>query len=131
MSVDPFDAVLSLEETLMAQGHGDGRAHGVTIGLQEGHELGATKGLQVGEEIGFYEGFLAVYEKRIAIPDNGLSERALKALERMRLLVSRFPKAAPLYPDLNEDLQLMRSKFKVLCSLLGAQLHTGATTLNF
>jgi len=124
---DEFDLenLVDLEQRFYDKGHKEGFEQGKKIGHIEGHVLGREKGFELWEELGFYEGFADVWEQifeRHKDNDNRIAHHAKVLLG----LIKQFPSENPSHKDFAEldVLKLLsqtRSRYKMLCSLVGVK----------
>jgi len=124
---DGFDLenLVNLEQRFYDKGHKEGYDQGKTLGHIEGHLLGREKGFELWEELGFYEGFANLWEQvfqRHKDNDNRVAHNA----RILRSLIKQFPSENPSHQDFAEldVLKLLsqtRSRYKMLCSLVGVK----------
>ena len=80
------------------------------------------KGIEIGQEIGFFLGFSQTWLKKLE--DHPPSEERKKigkvvtSLQKLKDLAEKFPKDNLKDVDVVEKLNVMRSTFKLICSLL-------------
>ena len=114
-----FDGIALSEDNLVKEGYSKGYGAGEREGIEEGENLGREKGWEIGAEIGFYLGF--VRELKLKNTENtGDSKRSQRISEAARKL-EEAAKSFPLVnckEDLTAHLDSVRSRFKLLCSLL-------------
>jgi len=114
-----FDDVLEVTDQILAHGQKLGEVDGQLQGYHEGHAVGLRKGGEIGKELGFYEGFASVVvelaEKYPEIINTRVRQTASRLVESLRA----FPLGVATDESINQRLQLIRAKFKVLSSLLG------------
>ncbi|KLO08144.1 DUF1715-domain-containing protein [Schizopora paradoxa] len=133
---DEFDLenLVDLEQRFYDKGHKEGYEQGKTLGHIEGHVLGREKGFELWEELGFYEGFADVWEQifqRHKDNDNRIAHNA----RVLRGLIKQFPSENPSHADFAEldVLKLLsqtRSRYKMLCSLVGVKPSLRASRKN-
>ncbi|CAI5497017.1 unnamed protein product [Closterium sp. Naga37s-1] len=91
-----LDAVVGLEEQLLAQGHAEGYQDGLRLGREEGRETGLEHGFMIGDELGFMWGCAAAWRQVIqSTPSTRFSPRATKAVQQLQQLISDFPITNP------------------------------------
>ena len=105
-----WDDIVLLEERSAEKGF----EKGVDLREQkfccEGFRLGLIKGAELGAEIGQYAGFAEVH---LAETADGKSEKAVRALEKLRIACEKFPRENVNDKSLLEALQDVRAKFKL------------------
>ncbi|CAI5526220.1 unnamed protein product, partial [Closterium sp. Naga37s-1] len=122
-----LDAVVGLEEQLLAQGHAEGYQDGLRLGRQEGRETGWEHGFAIGDELGFMWGCAAAWEQVIqSVPSTRFSPRAIKAVQQLQQLISDFPISNPEDGQFDTLLAHIRARFRLSCSLMG-QPHLAAS----
>lgn len=116
---DLFDEIVFVEDRLISVGYKEGFEKGSQEGKQEGVELGFSKGIEIGQEIGFYVGFTEGWLKHFTNEtENKKSEKVLSSLDKLNRLAKDFPSDNLKDVDVVEKLDVMRAKFKIVCSLL-------------
>lgn len=116
---DVFDSVHNVESQLINQGYQEGCKHGLTAGLKEGRELGVQKGYELGLELGYYAGCVRLLRKMQQLDSSLVPERAHKVLSAVEELLATYPLYNPEDVRLQDVLEQLQSKFKVLAALLG------------
>lgn len=84
---DPFDSILNLEETFLAEGAEEGRRDGQRSGLEEGKLVGLGRGHDMGHELGYFYGCLLAWQ---ALPAEKLNEIPAR-FANISLLCSLWP----------------------------------------
>ncbi|KAI5116905.1 hypothetical protein M0805_000800 [Coniferiporia weirii] len=121
-----LEVLVDLEQQFYDVGYEDGLQHGKIHGRIEGRELGRQKGFEMWEELGFYMGFarawMAVSERR-----QNSDSRVLHNARLLLELVAQFPMENPSHGDAAEEVDIaklfnqIRSRYKMLCSLIGVK----------
>ncbi|KAG7451872.1 DUF1715-domain-containing protein [Guyanagaster necrorhizus] len=120
-----LESLVHLEQTFYDFGYQDGLEHGRIHGLIEGRALGREKGFEMWEELGFYEGFAKTW-RAIYVKQGKEDSRAGNHIRHLLDLISQFPKQNPSSSDSSSSLDIsrllrqIRSRYKALCSTLGA-----------
>lgn len=123
-----FDSILLSENRVVELGFEEGYSAGAREGRQEGERLGTQKGHQIGQEIGFYLGFGEQWgDLYINKEADKKTTKVLTAANRLVDLAKTFPAENTKEEDFTERLDLVRAKFKVLCSLLKVNSELGVT----
>lgn len=114
-----FDSILLGEDRLCELGFEEGYRAGAKEGRVEGERLGRQRGQQIGKEIGFYLGFAAewteVYQNKTT---DKKTTKVLAVLQKLTEIAEAFPLENSKEEDFSSRLDLVRAKFKLLCSLL-------------
>ncbi|CAI7844723.1 unnamed protein product [Closterium sp. NIES-54] len=131
-----LDAVVGLEEQLLAQGHAEGYQDGLRLGREEGRETGLAHGFMIGDELGFMWGCAAAWKQVIqSTPSTRFSPRrdstfnphwATKAVHQLQQLISDFPITNPEDERFDSLLAHIRARFRLTCSLM-SQPHLAAS----
>ncbi|CAI8598380.1 unnamed protein product [Vicia faba] len=101
MTYDPFDSSVNLEETHLKEGYKDG----LVTGKDEGKKVGLKVGFEIGEELSFYSG----WPKLLFL--------------RCKDLIQKYPLMDPEGLQVQEIMDSIRLKFKMICSSLRVKLH--------
>lgn len=120
---DIFDSSLNLEETHYQEGYKEGYNHGVTTGKEEGKEVGLKTGFETGEELGFYKGCVDVWNSAIQINPTRFSPRVQKGIKQMQELIQKYPVMDPEDESVQEIMEALRLKFRVIRAALGVKLE--------
>ncbi|WAR07253.1 LTO1-like protein [Mya arenaria] len=115
---DIFHTITMSEEISQAEGYKEGVEVGSRQGELEGNRLGWEKGAAIGSEVGFYAGFAQSLLEEMKKGEDS-KPRVISALEKMLTVSKEFPLTDPQNPDLQVQLEAVRTKFKQVCSLLG------------
>jgi len=118
-----FDSSVYLEEIHLKEGHNKGYSHGLDAGREEGKQVGLKVGFEVGEELGFYSGCIHIWTSTIQIDPTCFSSRAKTAITQMQNLIQKYPLMDPEDLQVQEIMDSLRLKFKMLCSSLHVKLH--------
>jgi len=116
---DLFDSIVLSEDRIVCESYETGYKAGESEGFSEGLRLGSERGKKIGSEIGFYLGFVEQWRK-FYLTESGDQHRREKVLSAL----NKLEKAAVDFPHFNsrEELSVkldsIRSKFKLVCSLL-------------
>ncbi|KAF0704299.1 hypothetical protein AaE_015011 [Aphanomyces astaci] len=119
MMVDDFDAIDTVEEQFVLEGHEEGVAEGRRLGFLEGKDLGEVKGYEIGSEVGFYYGCYMLWSEMIRTRPNELPARAEKSIKSLGNLIELYKLENSLDEKILMELQLIRAKFKVVTAILG------------
>lgn len=119
---DIFDSSLNLEETHFKEGYDEGYKHGLIAGKEEAKQVGLKVGFEVGEELGFYRGCVDVWNSAIRVDPNFFSSRAKIGIRQMEELINKYPLMDPENLQVQEIMDGLRIKFKMVCSLLHVRL---------
>jgi len=123
--MDELDALVDVEEQLVADGFERGVAHGRQQGQQQGEPVGLQKGLELGAEVGHYRGrveaLLSIYADRSA-PSSRMHKNLL-ALRELLSGLSLDPQDQAGFDALAD----VRAKMRVVDLSLGASLHGGTS----
>ncbi|XP_075829049.1 protein LTO1 homolog isoform X2 [Microtus pennsylvanicus] len=132
---DMFDAVVMADERFHGEGYQEGYEEGSSLGIVEGRQYGTLQGAKIGSEIGCYRGFALAWKCLLHSGACEKDSRKMKVVEALITLLQHFPYDDPTYERLHEDLDIIRGKFRQLCSLLNVQpdfrVTTGASRLAF
>lgn len=111
------------------KGFREGYEKGKMQGLLEGYHLGLSKGRDIGIEVGFYLGFVSVWYETLLTSPNAKA-RCVKSLETLKAMILALPLNEPMNEELFANLEKVRAKFKLVCSLLGvsAEYYGGGMT---
>ncbi|WOK95601.1 hypothetical protein Cni_G04308 [Canna indica] len=120
---DVFDSVVLLDERLCQEGFQDGYKDGLVSGKEEGREVGLKMGFQVGEELGFYQGCLDVWNSLIQIDPGAFSSRLQKSIQQLGDLLGKYPLLDPENEDVQEMMDAIRLKFRIISANMGAKLE--------
>ncbi|CAI8615997.1 unnamed protein product [Vicia faba] len=120
---DPFDSSVNLEETHLKEGYDEGHRDGLIAGKEEGKQVGLKVGFEVGEELGFYSGCIRIWTSAVQIDPSCFSSRAKIAIIQMQDLIHKYPLMDPEDLQVQEIMDSLRLKFKILCSSLHVKLH--------
>ncbi|XP_058733145.1 uncharacterized protein LOC131604740 [Vicia villosa] len=120
---DPFDSSVNLEETHLKEGYDEGYSNGLVEGKEEGKQVGLKVGFEVGEELGFYSGCIHIWTSAIQMDPTCFSSRAKTAITQMQDLIHKYPLMDPEDLQVQEIMDSLRLKFKLLCSSLRVKLH--------
>ena len=123
MKDDLFDSVVNFEEVHLKEGYDEGYSHGLVAGKDEGKQVGLKIGFEVGEELGFYSGCIHIWTSAIQIDPTCFSSRAKTAIAQMKDLIKKYPLMDPEDLQVQEIMDSLRLKFKMLCSSLHVKLH--------
>ncbi|KAI5748032.1 hypothetical protein M8J77_021115 [Diaphorina citri] len=115
---DIFDSIACSEEISNEQGYEEGVKKGLLDGEIDGFHLGYHKGAQLGAELGFYKGVVESYLALNVKQELILSEKIITLLEKIKDLISKFPRENTEDDDLLELTSNIRVKYKKVCSLL-------------
>ncbi|XP_020577352.1 oral cancer-overexpressed protein 1 homolog [Phalaenopsis equestris] len=120
---DFLDSTVLLEQTQYEEGFRDGYRDGVISGKEDGKEVGLKHGFQVGEELGFYRGCVDVWKSAIEIDPNSFSSRVQKRIDQLSELVENYPLFQPENENVQEMMDAIRLKFRIISANLGVKLE--------
>jgi Essential protein Yae1, N terminal len=133
------------------EGYKDGHAHGRIHGLIEGRALGREKGYEMWEELGFYEGFAVTWgailvklgkadecvhlKQRPFTGSVSYPRKKAHHINGLLSLIAQFPQTNPSPRSVEEGevdilklLRQIRSKYKLLCAILGVRTRVHSAT---
>uniref|UniRef100_A0A4W5NY24 LTO1 maturation factor of ABCE1 n=1 Tax=Hucho hucho TaxID=62062 RepID=A0A4W5NY24_9TELE len=111
-SEDVFDCILMADDRFHVEGYREGFDEGTRQVMIDGQELRASHGAKLSMEVSFYYGFGITW--KCLLQNNTDCE----TLESLLGLIQRFPHEEPQYENLQEDMEKVRAKFRLVCSLL-------------
>ncbi|GAV68846.1 FTCD_N domain-containing protein/Yae1_N domain-containing protein, partial [Cephalotus follicularis] len=120
---DIFDSSINLEETHFKEGYDEGYKHGLDTGKEEGREVGLKTGFEVGEELGFYRGCVDFWNSVIRVDVTLFSIRVRKGIKEMDELIEKYPVMDPENEVVQEIMDALRLKFRVIRAALGIKLE--------
>ncbi|KAJ0111677.1 hypothetical protein Patl1_02182 [Pistacia atlantica] len=120
---DIFDSSLNLEETHFKEGYDEGYNHGLTTGKEEARQVGLKLGFETGEELGFYKGCVDVWNSAIRVDPTRFSTRVQKGIKQMEELIEKYPVMDPENESIQEIMEALRLKFRVIRAALGVKLE--------
>ncbi|MED6116599.1 hypothetical protein PIB30_101707 [Stylosanthes scabra] len=115
---DIFDSSLNLEETHYKEGYNQGYSEGLASGKEEARQVGLKVGFEVGEELGFYKGCIDFWISAIRADNTLFSSRAQAGIRQMEEQLQRYPMMDPEDQHVQDLMDELRRKFKMVCSLL-------------
>ncbi|XP_024379076.1 uncharacterized protein [Physcomitrium patens] len=119
---DIFDSTVHLEGSHFEQGFQDGFRDGVELGKVEGREVGLKTGFELGEEIGFFRGCVNIWNAVLQKDPSAFSARAQRNIRVFDQQLNNYPLKDPQDERLQDSLDSLRSKFRLIMSLLSIQL---------
>ncbi|KAK7257467.1 hypothetical protein RIF29_31470 [Crotalaria pallida] len=119
---DIFDSSLNLEETHFKEGYDEGYTHGLISGKEDAIQVGLKVGFEIGEELGFYRGCVDVWNSAIRVDPTRFSPRAQTGIAQMEELLQKYPLMDPENQQVQEIMDSLRIKFKMVCSSLHVKL---------
>lgn len=120
--VDCFDSLLHLEEIQKTKGYENGYNEGLISGKQDGREVGLKTGFEVGEELGFYLGCVDIWKAAIVVDPTRFSTRVQKSIGQIEDLIEKYPIMDPKKETVQEIMEALRLKFRVIRAALGVKL---------
>ncbi|KAJ8499262.1 hypothetical protein OPV22_009814 [Ensete ventricosum] len=120
---DIFDSVVYLDESLRQEGFEDGYKDGLVSGKEEGKEVGLKMGFQVAEELGFYQGCVDVWNSVIQADSGAFSSRLQKSVQQLGDLLRKYPLLDPENEQVQEMMDAIRLKFRILSANMGVKLE--------
>ncbi|TKY68581.1 Oral cancer-overexpressed protein 1 [Spatholobus suberectus] len=120
---DLFDSSLNLEDTHYKEGYNEGYSHGLVAGKEEARQVGLKVGFEVGEELGFYRGCVDIWTSAIRLDLTCFSPRTKTIISQMEELIQKYPLVDPENVKVQEIMDSLRLKFKMVCSLLHVKLE--------
>ena len=117
--IDFFDAIEQIHENAREMGHQEGLELGIANSVEQGEMMGRSQGELIGRELGFYIGVLLIFNDYIEKnkPSKIPSAKILKEITSLIAHLSQFP-VDPKDESLTDLLDLIRGKFKLICSML-------------
>ncbi|KAK4261269.1 hypothetical protein QN277_004292 [Acacia crassicarpa] len=119
---DIFDSSLNLEETHFKEGYDEGYKDGLITGKDESKQVGLKVGFGVGEELGFYRGCVDVWRSAIRVDPTCFSSRVEISIKQMDELIEKYPVLDPENLQVQEIMDSLRLKFKMVCSSLHVKI---------
>lgn len=119
---DIFESTVNLEGSHLQQGFDDGFRDGVGLGKVEGREVGLKTGFELGEEIGFFRGCVDIWNAVLQKEPSAFSPRAQRNIRVFDKQLQDYPLQNPQDERLQDSLDSLRSKFRLIMSLLSIQL---------
>uniref|UniRef100_A0A0E0LY49 Essential protein Yae1 N-terminal domain-containing protein n=1 Tax=Oryza punctata TaxID=4537 RepID=A0A0E0LY49_ORYPU len=123
---DDFDFLepsVVLDETHYQTGFKNGYSEGLVSRKEEGRHVGLKNGFRVGEELGFYKGCLDVWTPVVSIDQDAFSARVRKYIEQLAALLRSYPLSNPEDEQVQDIMEKIRLKFRVITTSLGAKLQ--------
>ncbi|KAL2326082.1 hypothetical protein Fmac_025140 [Flemingia macrophylla] len=120
---DLFDSSLNLEDTHYKEGYDEGYSYGLDTGKEEARQVGLKVGFEVGEELGFYRGCVDIWTSAIWFDPTCFSPRAKTVIGQMEELIQKYPLMDPENVQVQEIMDNLRLKFKMVCSSLHVKLE--------
>lgn len=120
---DIFHSSLNLEETHYNEGYEQGHTDGLIAGKEDAKQVGLKFGFEVGEELGFYRGCVDIWNCAIRVDPTRFSSRAKTGITQMDELLQKYPLMDPEDPQVQEIMDSLRLKFKLVCSSLHVKLE--------
>uniref|UniRef100_A0ACD5U753 Uncharacterized protein n=1 Tax=Avena sativa TaxID=4498 RepID=A0ACD5U753_AVESA len=120
---DIFQLTVTLDQTHYQEGYKNGYDDGLVSGKEDGRQVGLKMGFQVGEELGFYQGCLDVWMSVIRLDQDAFSARVRKNMEQLAALLSNYPLSDPEHQQIQDMMEKIRMKFRVIVASLGAKLE--------
>ncbi|KAI3913557.1 hypothetical protein MKX01_022138 [Papaver californicum] len=131
VDVDPWDSISSLDDTHRQEGINAGYKDGLISGKEEGKQVGLKMGFEVGAELGYYQGCLDVWNSALKIEPNCFSFRIQKNIEQMNELIKTYPVFDPENESVQDIMDALRLKFKVISATLSMKLEDHGKSLDF
>ena len=122
-SDDFLESSVLLDQTQYEEGFKDGYSDGLVSGKEEGREVGMKLGFQVGEELGFYRGCVDVWKSVVRVDPGAFSSRLQKSIEQLGELVDKYPLFDPENEGIQEMMDTIRLKFRLVSANLGVKLE--------
>ncbi|XP_026411873.1 protein ORAOV1 homolog [Papaver somniferum] len=123
--LDPWDAINSLDDTHRQEGIDAGYKDGLISGKEDGKQVGLKLGFEVGAELGYYQGCLDVWNSAIKIEPNCFSSRIQNNIKQMTELIKTYPVFDPENEKVQEIMNALRLKIKVISATLSMKLEHG------
>ncbi|KDP24185.1 hypothetical protein JCGZ_25842 [Jatropha curcas] len=120
---DMFESTLNLEQTHFKEGYDEGYNYGLVAGKEEARQVGLKTGFEFGEELGFYRGCVDIWYSAIQINPSGFSARVQKYIKQMEELIEKFPMFNPEDERVQEIMDSLRLKFRLIRAGLGVKLE--------
>lgn len=116
---DVFDEIFLNEEQEGQASYDEGFQKGVQSANIEGYHLGYHRGAELGAELGYYFGTIHRHLSLHQQSGNSLyTEKITKQLEKVRQLISSFPRTNSELVDILALAETIRANYKKLCALL-------------
>jgi hypothetical protein len=113
---------LLLDETGYQEGFRNGYADGLVSGKVDAREVGLKTGFQIGEELGFYQVCIHVWASVSGIDPGVFSVRVKKHIEQISALVRSYPMSDPEDEKVQDIMEKIRVKFRMITGTLGVRL---------
>lgn len=120
---DIFDSSLNLEQTHFREGYNEGYNHGLATGKEDARQVGLKTGFETGEELGFYKGCVDVWNSVTRVDPTRFSTRVQKGITQLEELIEKYPVTDPEDESVQEIMEALRLKFRVLRAALGMKLE--------
>ncbi|KAK7313914.1 hypothetical protein VNO77_39119 [Canavalia gladiata] len=120
---DLFESSLNLEDTHYKEGYDEGYSHGLITGKEEARQVGLKVGFEVGEELGFYRGCVDIWTSAILVDPTCFTPRSKMIISQMEELIQKYPLMDPENIQVQEIMDSLRLKFKMVCSSLHVKLE--------
>ncbi|KAI3984676.1 hypothetical protein MKX01_039293 [Papaver californicum] len=123
--LDPRGSINSLDDTHRQEGIAAGYEDGLTLisGKENGNQVGLKLGFEVGAELRYYQGCLHVWNSAMKIEPTIFSSRFQNNIKEMDELIKTYPVYDPENKKVQEFLNALRLKFKVISPTLFKKLE--------
>ncbi|KAI9086724.1 hypothetical protein K1719_031318 [Acacia pycnantha] len=111
-----------LEGIHFKEGYDEGYNDGLIAGKDEAKLVDFKVGFEVGQELGFYRGCVDVWNSAIRVDPNCFSSRVKIAIKQIDGLVEKYPVLDHEYLELQEIMDSLGLKFKMVSSSLQVKL---------
>ncbi|XP_038854953.1 protein LTO1 homolog [Salvelinus namaycush] len=111
-----MDSVIT--QSFHVEGYRKGFDEGTRQGMIDGRKHRASHGAKLSTEVSFDYGFGITWKCLLQNNTDVKARKRLKALESPLGLILKFPHEEPQYENLQEDMEKVRAKFRLVCSLL-------------
>jgi len=120
---DFLEPSVLLDETHYQEGYKNGYHDGLSSGKEDGRQVGLKMGFQVGEELGFFQGCVHMWTSATRIDQHVFSTRVMKNIEQLAALVSSYPLSDLENEQVQDVMEKIRLKFRVITASLGVKLE--------
>ncbi|XP_029578221.1 protein LTO1 homolog [Salmo trutta] len=100
------------------EGYHEGFDEGTQQGMIDGWKHEASHGAKLSMEVSFYYGFGVTWKCLLQNNTHVKARKRLNALESILGLILKFPHEEPQYENLQENMEKVWAKFRLVCSLL-------------
>ena len=120
---DIFGFSLNLEETDCQECYKEGQNQGITIGKEKARELSLKTSFATGEELDFSESCVDLWNYAIQIHSTRFFNPVQNGVKQMQELIRKYPVMDPENESVQEIMEALRLKFRVIRAALGVKLE--------